>query len=88
MSGHKLLVAEKVVIPAKAGIQCFQCLPGPPVKSDADVREESLRLEDDKKRLYEQTLLNILKIFISIRHGLGECLVNYVPSIGVHRTLY
>ena len=29
-------VFEKVVIPAKAGIQCFQCLLDPPVKPEDD----------------------------------------------------
>ena len=47
MPVHKLLVAQKVVSPAKAGIQYFQRALDSPVKP-----------EDDKKRLYAKTLFN------------------------------
>ena len=48
MSVHKLSFAEKVVIPAKAGIQRFQCFLDPPVKP-----------EDDRTLLCTQTLNNV-----------------------------
>ena len=36
------------VLSRGAGIQFFQCLLDPPVKSDAELREESLGPEDDE----------------------------------------
>ena len=37
-----------------SGIQSFQYVLDPPVKSDADLREESLRPEDDKLIVFDR----------------------------------
>jgi len=47
MSVYKVRFRKNFVILAEAVIQCFQCLPDPPVKP-----------EDDNQRLYTQTLIN------------------------------
>jgi len=47
-SVYKCHFQLKCVIPVKTGIQCFQRLMDYPVKSDADLCEESLRPEDDE----------------------------------------